>query len=709
MNMRSYKPLSLAVLVALAACAQKDQTAATTATPKAATAPNVTASAGPVDLGATSTLKASDLDTAINPCTDLHGFVDNKWLAANPIPSDRTSWGSFEMLGERSENAQKGILETLGLQKEKPAAGSIEQLVGDFYTSGMDAEKINGTPATEKLKPFLAPIDAIKTPADIAAYIDANYTKGVVDVFGFSGAPDFKNSSMVIGFAGSGGTNLPERAYYLEDKYKDIRDAYVAHIAKTLELGGVAAADAKQQAGWVMAVETELATASLTPIEQRDTANQYKMTTLADADKLTPHFAWEKFFDGIGVKDVKGFSLAETKFFGEFDKMLASVPVAQWQAYLRFHMIDGAAPYLNDDLVTEHFNFYNKTLHGQTEQKPRWKRVLASVNDQTGEALGQLYVKQYFTPEAKTAAEELVTNLRNALKVRIQNVPWMSDATKAKAMEKWASFMPKIGYPTKWRDWSGLKISGDDYLANVLAANAYNTAWQLGKIGKPVDRTEWGMTPQTVNAYYNPLQNEIVFPAAILQPPFFDAKADPALNYGGIGAVIGHEMTHGYDDQGAQFDAKGNQSNWWTDADMKGFKERTGKLVAQFNDYVVKDPKGGDLHVKGELTLGENIADLGGINVAYDALQKALADKATPDPKIDGYTQNQRFFLNFENIWRRSFKPEEAAVRLNTDPHSPAQFRAIGAPSNMPAFAKAFSCKAGDAMVRPADKQVVIW
>jgi putative endopeptidase len=277
-------------------------------------------------------------------------------------------------------------------------------------------------------------------------------------------------------------------------------------------------------------------------------------------------------------------------------------------------------------------------------------------------------------------------------------------------MEKWASFMPKIGYPSKWRDWSGLKISSDNYLANVLAANAYNTAWQLGKIGKPVDRTEWGMTPQTVNAYYNPLQNEIVFPAAILQPPFFDAKADPALNYGGIGAVIGHEMTHGYDDQGAQFDAKGNQNNWWTDADMKGFKERTGKLVAQFNDYVaLKDPRGNDLHVKGQPTLGENIADLGGVNVAYDALQKALADKGGTDPKIDGYTQNQRFFLNFANLWRRNVKPEEAMVRLNTDPHSPALFRAIGAPSNMPAFAQAFSCKTADAMVRPSDKQVMIW
>ena len=706
MNMRPYKPLSLAVLVALAACSQQNQTASNpTSTAPASNAS--TAAAAPADLGATSTLKLSDLDTSIKPCDDLHGFVDNKWLAANPIPGDRSSWGSFEMLGERSQNAQKAILEGLD---GKAAPGSIEQIVGDFYASGMDEKKINSTPAADKLKPFLAPIDALKTPDDIANYIDANFAKGLVGVFGFAGQADFKDSSMTIGYASEGGYNLPERAYYLEDQYKDIRDAYVAHIEKTLKLGGVPEADAKKQAAWVMAIETELATASLTPIEARDTANQYKMVSVADADKITPHFSWEKFFDGIGVKDVKGFSSAEPKFFAEFDKMLTTVPIEQWQAYLRYEAIDSAAPYLNDELATEKFDFYNKTLHGQKEQKPRWKRVLASVNDQTGEALGQLYVKQYFTPEAKASAEELVNNLRDALKARIQKVAWMSDATKAKAMEKWASFMPKIGYPSKWRDWTGLKISRDDYLGNIVAAVEFNQRWQLGKIGKPVDRTEWGMTPQTVNAYYNPNQNEIVFPAAILQPPFFDAKADLALNYGGIGAVIGHEMTHGYDDLGAQFDAKGNQNNWWTDADKKGFEERTGKLVAQFDDYVAfKDKDGKDVHVKGKLTLGENIADLGGINVAFDALQKALADKGGTDPKIDGYTQNQRFFLNFENVWRRSFKPEEAAVRVNTDPHAPAQFRAIGAPSNMPAFAQAFSCKAGDAMVRPADKQVVIW
>ncbi len=692
MNQRSRNPLHIAVLVALATCA-------------------TSAVAASADLGPTSALKKSDLDTSINPCDDLHGFVDKKWLAANAIPSDRTSWGTFEMLGDRSEKAQKSIVESLG--KAPHGLGSIEQIVGDFYASGMDDKRFNGVPAAKKLKPLLATIDAIKTPADIATYIDANYAKGLVDVFGFGGQADFKNSTMNIGYAGEGGTNLPERAYYLEDKYKDIRDAYVAHIEKNFKLAGFSDADARQQAAWTMAIETRLATVSLTPIEARDTANQYKMVTVAEADKITPHFSWEKFFAGVGVKDVKGFSSAEPKFFAEFDKMLTDVPVQQWQAYFRAHTIDGAARYVNDALSAERFAFYNHTLRGQKEDKPRWKLVLATVNSQAGEALGQIYVKQYFTPEDKAAAEKLVNNLREALKVRIGNLAWMGDDTKKKALEKWSTFMPKIGYPSKWREWHGLKVNKYDYLGNVLAANEFNTRWQLGKIGKPVDRTEWGMTPQTVNAYYNPLQNEIVFPAAILQPPFFDANADDAVNYGGIGAVIGHEMTHGYDDQGAQFDSKGNQSNWWTDADKKGFEARTAKLVQQFDDYVaVKDPSGDaskDLHVKGKLTLGENIADLGGVNVAFDALQRALADKKQADPMVDGYTQNQRFFMNFANVWRRNFTPQELQVRLNTDPHSPANFRAIGAPSNIAAFAQAFQCKAGDKMVRDGDRQVVIW
>ena len=525
-------------------------------------------------------------------------------------------------------------------------------------------------------------------------------------MFGFFSGSDQKDAVKVIGYAWQGGTNLPTKDYYSKDEYKPIRDAYVAHVIKTLELAGVAEADAKQQADWVLAIETRLAAASLSPKELRNLDNQYHWVSLAEANKVMPHFPWDKFFDAVGVKNVNGLSLTQPNFFAELDKMLTGVQVKEWQAYFRFHTIDGASPFLNDDFAQENFNFYGKTLHGQKEMKPRWKRALAAVNDQTGEALGQLYAKQYFTPEAKDAAVQLVSNLRDALKARIEKLAWMSDATKAKALEKWSAFVPKIGYPDKWRDWSGLKISRDSYLDNVMAALKFNNDWQLAKIGKPKDRTEWGMTPQTVNAQYDPSNNDITFPAAILQPPFFDAKADDALNYGGIGAVIGHEMTHGYDDQGAQYDPLGNRKDWWTAADKKDFESRTGKLVAQFGGYKGIEDK----PVDGQLTLGENIADLGGINVAFDALHAALAKKGNPpDPKIDGYTQDQRFFMNWANVWRRAFQPEEARVRLNTDVHSPANFRAIGAPSNMPAFAKAFSCKVGDPMVRSDATQVVIW
>ncbi|RZA16305.1 MAG: M13 family peptidase, partial [Lysobacteraceae bacterium] len=468
---------------------------------------------------------------------------------------------------------------------------------------------------------------------------------------------------------------------------------------------GIAAADADKQASDGLAFETRLARASLSPIELRDPNNQYHYVTIADADKASKNFKWAEFFKANGVS-AEGFSLSQPKFFAEVDRMLADVPAAQWQAYLRINAIDGAAPYLAAKFNDERFDFFARTLRGQKEQKPRWKRVLDTVEGSSGEALGQLYVKQYFSPESKAAMETLVQNLREALKARLEKLDWMSAETKQKAMEKWASFTPKIGYPDKWRSWDGLATSRDGYLQNVMAAAKFNHDYDMAKIGKPVDRSEWGMSPQTVNAYYNPLMNEIVFPAAILQPPFFDAKADPALNYGGIGAVIGHEMLHGYDDQGSQFDATGNFNNWWTDADTTGFKERTGRLVKQFDDYVAID----GLHVKGELTLGENIADLGGLNVAWDAYQKALKDAGkTGADKIDGYTGDQRFFLNFATVWRRSFTPDEAKVRLNTDPHAPANFRAIGAPSNMPAFAQAFGCKAGDAMVRDGDRQVVIW
>ena len=687
--------LSLSITVALAACQKPADPAADAAKPAQAAA----------DLPPLAGFNVADLDTSKNACDNLADFVNSKWLAANPVPSDKTSWGSFEMLDERSVAASKGIAEAAAANT---AATGIEKLVGDLYASGMDTAKIEAA-GIAPVQPMLDRIAALKTPADIAQYLRDEFAAGRGEVFSFGPEADFKNSSQKIGYAFQGGLSLPEKAYYLEDgpdgKYKAIREAFVKHVSKQLQNAGVAAADADAQAADVLAFETRLAKASLSPIDLRNPENQYHYVTVADADKASPNFKWSEFFKANGVQ-AEGFSLSQPAFFAEFDKMLVDVPAAQWQAYLRINAIDGMAPYLADKFNDERFDFYARTLRGQKDQKPRWKRVMDTVENTAGEALGQLYVKQYFPAESKAAMETLVGNLSQALKARIETLEWMSPETKAKAMEKWASFTPKIGYPDKWRSWDGLATQRDDYVQNVLAAAKFNHAYEMAKIGKPVDRSEWGMSPQTVNAYYNPLMNEIVFPAAILQPPFFDAKADPALNYGGIGAVIGHEMLHGYDDQGSQFDATGNFNNWWTKADRDGFESRTAKLVKQFDDYVAID----GLHVKGQLTLGENIADLGGLNVAWDAYRKALADAGkTGADKIDGYSEDQRFFMNWATVWRRGFTPDELKVRLNTDPHAPANFRAIGAPSNMPAFATAFGCKAGDAMVRADDQRVVIW
>jgi putative endopeptidase len=687
--------LSLSITAALAAC-QKP------AEPAAAAAKLAQAA---VELPPLAGFNVADLDTSKNACVNLADFVNSKWLAANPVPSDKTSWGSFEMLDERSVAASKGIAEAAAANT---AATGIEKLVGDLYASGMDTAKVEAA-GIAPMQPMLDRIAALKTPADIAQYLRDEFAAGRGEVFAFGAEADFKKSSQKIGYAFQGGLSLPEKAYYLEDgpdgKHKAIREAFVQHVSKQLQNAGVAAADAGTQAKDVLAFETRLAKASLSPIELRNPENQYHYVTVADADKASPNFKWSEFMQANGVQ-ADGFSLSQPKFFAEFDKMLVDVPLAQWQAYLRINAIDGMAPYLADKFNDERFDFYSRTLRGQKDQKPRWKRVMDTVENTAGEALGQLYVKQYFPAESKAAMETLVGNLSQALKARIEGLEWMSPETKAKAMDKWASFTPKIGYPDKWRSWEGLATSRDGYVQNVLAAAKFNHAYEMAKIGKPVDRSEWGMSPQTVNAYYNPLMNEIVFPAAILQPPFFDLKADPALNYGGIGAVIGHEMLHGYDDQGSQFDATGNFNNWWTKADRDGFESRTAKLVKQFDDYVAID----GLHVKGQLTLGENIADLGGLNVAWDAYQKALADAGkSGDDKIDGYTENQRFFMNWATVWRRGFTPDELKVRLNTDPHAPANFRAIGAPSNMPAFATAFGCKAGDPMVRAEDQRVVIW
>ncbi|HEX5307252.1 MAG TPA: M13 family metallopeptidase [Dyella sp.] len=699
------KPLALGVTLALslAACGKQEEAAAPATPAKATTA--ATAAAAPAPK---SVFDVSEIDTSIDACQDFNAFVNAKWVAANPIPSDRSRWGAFDQLAEDSLNTQHAIVENAAKNAASAPAGSIEQKIGYLYQSGMD-EAAREKAGFDPIKPKLDAIASLKNGDDVADYLIKSFASGDQQVFAFGSGADFQHADMQIGYTFQNGLGLPTKEYYLDPKHAEERKAYLDYIAKTLELTGVSAEDAKKQAEQVMAFETELAKASLAPVELRNPEAQYHFVSLAEADKATPHFNWEEFFKAQGVDIDKGFSLSQPKFFKEFDKLLANAPVEQWQAYLRFHVIDDASPYLTKAFAENKFNFYGNTLSGQPEQKPLWKRVLGTVNGAMGMALGELYVKQEFTPEAKARAQELVDNVRNALKARIENLDWMSAETKEKAIAKWNTFLPKIGYPDKWRDWSGLEISPDNFYANVMAAGKYNYRYDIDKIGKPTDRKEWGMTPQTVNAYYNPTDNTINFPAAILQPPFFDANADDAINYGGIGAVIGHEASHGFDDEGSQFDGDGNNKNWWTKEDRAKFEARTDKLVAQFNAYTpIKDKP--DAHVNGKLTLGENIADLGGTAVAYDALQVALKNHPEEaNKKIDGYTQDQRFFLNWARVWRGSIREKQALLQLNTDPHAPASLRAIGAPSNMPAFAAAFQCKPGDAMVRTGDQQVKIW
>jgi putative endopeptidase len=645
---------------------------------------------------------ASDLDTSQSACKDLSAYANGKWLAANEIPADESGWGAFQVLRNRSLGVRQQLAERIAAD---PNATGIDKIIGDFWATGMDDKKLNEL-GIAPLKDRLAAIDALTDGPSVAEHLRSIAAIGENPLFGFGPQADFKDSTMNVASAFQGGLGLPDSTYYsLADK-KPIREAYEKHIAKLFELAGTAPAEATKQAAAVLAFETRLAKVSKSSEDlSRDVELYYHPVKMADADKLAPNFPWTKFFESQEVATPEWFSLGIPAFHREVSRMLADVPVAQWQSWLRFKLLDDASPYLSDAFVGEFFDFYGKTLQGQKELRARWKRVLGVIEGSAGEAMGQRYVEVAFPASSKAQMQQLVDNLREALKARIENLAWMSDATKKKALEKWAAFNTKIGYPEKWRDWSGLSTSRDSYYGNVAAANAFNYRWQLDKIGKPVDKDEWGMTPQTINAYYDPQLNEIVFPAAILQPPYFDPQADEALNYGAIGAVIGHELTHGYDDQGSRFGPSGNFEQWWTKEDAARFKALTSKLVAQYNGYAAAP--GLTEKVNGNLTLGENIADLGGLNIAYDAFQKAVADK--PDPMIDGMTRNQRFFLGFASAWRGKYTPELTKLIVASDPHAPGGVRASGTPTNIDAFAKAFGCKEGDPMVNSGDKRVAIW
>jgi putative endopeptidase len=705
----TYVAIAVTAALAMTGCSQSPQGNAPASASSAATAHSA---AAPAPAGSTETAQpiAFTLDDQYDPCSDFADYVNAKWNAANPIPPDETGWGGFYMLREQSLGNQRQLLEAAAQDAKDHKGSELEQKLGRLYAAGMDSASIDKL-GFDPIKPQLAAIDALKTPADIEAFLGRSFNEGDGYVFRFFARADFKDATNQIGYVNQGGLGLPTRDYYLEPRYQQVRDAYTAYIAKTLQLIGTPEADAKKQADEVMKFETELARASLSPTELRNLDNRYHFVTVAEAGKITPHFSWNRFFEALNVDIGKGFSLAQPKFMAEFDKLLATAPASQWRAYLKFHLASDASPALSQPFQDNHYDFYDKTLAGQPEQKPRWKRVVAMANDAMGMGLGELYVAKYFPPEAKQRAEQLVANVREALKHRIENLDWMSEATKKKALEKWALFLPKIGYPDKgeWRDWSGLDIQPGHFYANLQAADKYNYHYNLAKIGKPTDRKEWFMTPQTVNAYYDPTTNTINFPAAILQPPFFYADGDDAVNYGGIGYVIGHESSHGFDDNGSQFDGHGNRVNWWTPQDKKQFDARTAALARQYDGYA-PIPGKPDLHVNGKLTLGENIADLGGLNIAYDALQTAL--KANPkeaEAKIDGMTEDQRFFLSSARVWEGTTRDKRAELLLNIDPHSPGKIRAFASATNMPQFAQAFQCKPGDKMVHTGDKLVKIW
>ncbi|HNP18567.1 MAG TPA: M13 family metallopeptidase [Fulvivirga sp.] len=653
-------------------------------------------------------INMNNMDTTVSPADDFFRYVNGGWIDRTEIPGDQGSWGSFNELREETNKTVLDVLETAA-KSDKYAAGTDQRKAADFYAIGMDsllAEKVG----TQPLQPYFDQIAEISNAADLQKYLAQQETYGGGSFFSFGIMPDLKNSKEMAAYLFQGGLGLPDRDYYTKEdsKSKEIREKYVKHVARMLTLLGDDAASADAQAARIMSLETRLAKASLTNVEQRNIPALYNKMSLGQLSEIVPSVNWKEYLSDMGVTGVDTLIVGMPKFMKEYQAIVNTVPVGQWKEYLRWGVLNGAAGYLNNQFVQANFDFYSKELRGVDEMRPRWKRVLGTTNGSLGEAIGKLYVDATFPPEAKEKALEMVENLKLAFADRIKALDWMTDSTKVKALEKLKTMTVKIGYPDEWKDYSALKVESDpensSYIQNVMNATKFGFEEQVAKLGKPVDKKEWGMSPQTVNAYFNPLFNEIVFPAAILQPPFYNYKADAAVNYGGVGAVIGHEISHCFDDQGSRFDAEGNMKNWWTDTDAKNFKARTGKLVAQFSAFEPLD----SVHVNGELTLGENIGDLGGVNAAYDALQKYIAVHGTPE-LIDGMTAEQRFFVSWATVWRTKYKDETLRTQVLTNPHSPAMYRANGPLVNLETFYKAFNVKEGDGMYRVDSARVKIW
>ena len=646
------------------------------------------------------TINPANLDLSVIPGNDFDTFANGGWKKLNPLPADRGRFGSFDQLAEVAEKQVQDLVKTTAASNNPK--GSIPDKIATLYNSGMDTAKIEKQ-GLEIVTPFLKEIDQINTIEQVQEAVIRMHQYGIFPLFGIFGAADSRNSSMVIAQLTQAGMGMPDRDYYLNEDPRsvDLRAKYMTYVTTIFKLTGNDDAVAAQSAQKIMALETQLAKAAMSRLEQRDPNKTYNKVTTAELAKLAPSFNWNRYFADLGLGDPGSVNMRQPNFLKEISNMLTTVPVDDWKIYLKWCLINETASYLSFDFEKASFDFYGKAMTGTDVMRPRWKRVLGETSGALSEALGQLYVKAYFPQSSKDRMIKLVSNLRVSLGERIKNLEWMSPETKTKAMEKLKTITVKIGYPDKWRDYTGLEIMDDAYVMNVLRANKFAMDFNLNKINKPVDKGEWGMSPQTVNAYYSPDKNEIVFPAAILQSPFFFKDGDDAVNYGAIGVVIGHEMTHGFDDQGRKFDKEGNLTDWWTPEDSKRFDERTKILVDQYNNFVVLDT----LHADGRLSLGENIADLGGLNISFQAFKTANTQKG----KIDGFTPDQRFFLAYGHIWGQNTRDKEIQRRTKEDVHSLGRFRVLGPLQNLPEFYAAFDVKAGQKMFLESDKRAKIW
>jgi putative endopeptidase len=637
----------------------------------------------------------SAMDRTADPCTDFFRYSCGTWIKKNPIPPDQARWDVYSKLEEDNERFLWGILE----QASKPegARSGVETEIGDYYHACMDEPAVEKAGAAP-LKAELDEIAALKSLRDLPAFLARQHLTLFGDhmLFGFGSNQDYADSSRVIAFASAGGLGLPDRDYYVKTdaKSEETRLKYVEHVQKMFELTGEPRQAATADARTVMDIETALAKASLTRVDKRDPYKLFHKMTRAQFASLTPAFAWQTYFTGLKVPDTSVINVTEPAFYKEVQTQLQTRSLADWKTYLRWHLVHAKAPYLSSAFVDANFEFFNKYLRGLQEMPPRWKRCVRRVDQDLGEALGQVFVQKTFGPDTKQRAQMMTKDVEAAMESEIRQLPWMGDQTKQRALEKLHALVNKIGYPDKWRDYSSIKIARDDYFGNVERATAFENRRELAKIGKPVDRTEWQMTPPTVNAYYDPQMNDINFPAGVLQPPLFDPKMDDSPNYGNTGATIGHELTHGFDDEGRQFDAKGNLKDWWTKNDAAEFEKRAKCVSDQYSQYTIVD----DIKINGKLTLGEDVADLGGTFLAYLAWKNAT--KSQDLKPIDGFSPDQRFFIGMAQWACGDERPENKRLGAITNPHSPNEYRINGVVSNMPEFGKAFSCRVGQPMVR---------